>query len=177
MRSTALWMILAAGLAAGVAGCMSDSPDEYSMNAKDLPKPAKADWSLSDPFRCDDFPVLWEVAKIQAFKNGFRIDDDATTFKDRRIVSLWKTEPAVLKNEGKRYRRFVEFEEQKDTKSMWKVRVATVRQRNADIDDPLNPINAEWKPDEPERDDSDRVAFMIAAQFTDFGPSKEFEAK
>jgi hypothetical protein len=172
MRATAILL-----LAAGLAGCMTDSPDEYTFNAPGLPKPGKAEWSVSESFRCDDFPVLWEVAKSQASKNGYRIDDDATTFKDRRVVSSWKTEMAVMKNEGKRRRRFVEFEEQKGTKSMWKVRVATIRQRNADIDDPLNPLNAEWKKDEPDMDDSDRIAFMIQAQFTDFGPSKEFEGK
>jgi hypothetical protein len=173
MRSTALLLMLAAGL----AGCMTDSPDEYSPTAPDMPKPRNEEWSVSDPFRCDDFPVLWEVAKSQASKNGFRIDDDATTYKDRRIVSAWKIEMGVMKNEGKRFRRFVEFDEQKDLRSTWKVRVATVRQRNADTDDPLNPVNAEWKKDECERDDSDRIAFMIASQFTTFGPSKEFEAK
>src|SRR5690349_6053429 len=108
MRATSLLL-----LAAGLAGCMTDSPDEYPPTAKDLPTPRKADWSVSDAFRCDDFPVLWEVAKSQASKNGYRVDDDATTFKDRRVVTAWKTEMAVLKNEGKRRRRFIEFDEQK----------------------------------------------------------------
>jgi hypothetical protein len=173
MKATAILLLLAGAL----SGCMTDSPDEYTPNARDMPKPAKADWSVSEAFRCDDFPVLWEVAKSQASKNRFRVDDDATTYKDRRIVTAWVVEMGVMKNDGKRRRRFVEFDEQPGVKSMWKVRVATVRQRNVDIDDPLNPLNAEWKKDEPDMDDSDRVAFMIAAQFTTFGPSKEFEAK
>ncbi len=172
MKATAILL-----LGALLAGCMTDSPDEYTPNARDMPTPGKADWSVSEAFRCDDFPVLWEVAKGQASKNRFRVDDDATTYKDRRIVTAWRIEMGVMKNSGKRWRRFVEFDEQKGTKSMWKVRVATVQQRNVDIDDPLNPMNAEWKKDGADMDDSDRVAFMIAAQFSDFGPSKEFEAK
>jgi hypothetical protein len=173
MKTPAL-LLLAAGL---LAGCMTNSPDEYSPRAPDMPSPSAADWSVSESFRCDDFAVLWEVAKGQASKNGYRVDDDATTYKDRRIITSWKTEMAVMKNDGKRRRRFVEFEEQKGLKATWKVKVATMKQRNVDIDDPLNPMSAEWKKDDPDHDDSDRVAFMIGAQFTTFGPSKEFEAK
>jgi hypothetical protein len=164
-------------LAVFLAGCMTDSPDEYSLGAKDLPSPEEEEWSSSGEFRCEDFPVLWEVSKAQAAKNGFRIDDDATTFKERRIVTAWRVDMAVMKNDGKRRRRYVEFDEVKEKKNTWKVRVATVRQRNVDIDDPLNPINAEWKTDEADADDSDRVAYMIEAQFSVPGPSKEFEGK
>ncbi len=160
-----------------LAGCMANSPDEYSPTARDLPEPSKGDWSRSGDFRCEEFPVLWEVAKSQASKNGYRVDDDATTFKRRRIRTAWNVEMAVMKNEGKRRRRYVEFEEQKDVKHGWCVRVATVRQRNVDIDDPLNPMGAEWRKDDPDTDDSELVAYMIEAQFNVPGPSKEFERR
>lgn len=176
MRTTpsrALPLLLAAALA--VPGCLSFSPDDYFGAASDLPTPENAAWVRSESFRCDDFDVLWETCKIQIVKGGYSIDDDATTYKNRQIVTRWKVELGLSRSSGKRRRRFVRFEEVKEMKAGWKVGVATVQQQNVDIEDPLNPAAAKWRKDEPDTEDAETVAYMVMAQFRELGPSKEFE--
>ena len=166
---------LAAALALPLGACMANSPDEYSWPARDMPYPEG--WVESGAFPCGEFDLLWETAKVQACKAGHRIDDDATSYKRRRIVTVWKVEMAVRKSEGKRRRRFVDFVEQETPKGTWRVRVSTVRQRNVDIDDPLNPVSAEWRSDDPDTDDAERVAWMIESKFREFGPSPGFDGR
>lgn len=177
MRTTSLLLVLALGAGLPASGCLSFSHDDYWAAAADLPKPAKEGWITSAGFRVEDFDVLWETAKGQACKGGWRIDDDATTYSKRRIVTAWKTDLSISRGTGKRRRRFIEFEEEKDVKNGWLIHVNTVVQKNVDIDDPLNPAAAKWREDEPDTEDAERVAYMVGAQFREFGPSKEFEQK
>ncbi|MCK6480543.1 MAG: hypothetical protein HUU06_13655 [Planctomycetaceae bacterium] len=175
MKTARLALLLLASLLPAVPGCMSDSPDDYTFPASEMPEPEG--FVESGTFVCRDFAVLWETAKIQATKNGYYVDDDATSFKGRRVVTTWKLDLATLKNSGKRRRRFVEFREAPGVKDGWKVAVSTVVQRNADMDDPLNPARANWRSDEPDLNDAEKVAFLIEGQFKEFGPSREFEVK
>ena len=155
------------------AGCIDLASDSFNTEAKDVPKPEG--WVESEIFLCHDFDLLWETAKIQVVKNGYRIDDDATSNTRRRIVTAWKVDLAPSKGEGKRRRRFVEFREVKDAKDAWRVAVATVKQRNDDYDQPLNEAAAAWRSDPPDEEDARQVAYLIEARFSDYGPSKEFE--
>jgi hypothetical protein len=159
------------------SGCINPGSDDYALPAREIP--SAEGWVVSEPFPCTDFDVLWETAKAHACRigRGWRIDDDHTTYSKKRIVTAWNIELGMHRNDGRRRRRFVEFEEVKDPKGFWKVRVATVRQRNADIDDPSNPANAEWKADAPDLEDAEMVAFRIESQFRAFGPSREFELR
>ncbi len=159
-------------LAATGAGC-AWVPGDYTSSGKDMPEPES--WLESEIFLCHDLELLWETAKIQAAKNGFRIDDDATSFTRRRVVTTWKNDLATAQSEGKRRRRFVEFREIKDAKDAWKVRVCTALQRNVDLDSPLDPASADWRQDAPDEEDAERLAFLIESQFRDYGPSKESE--
>jgi hypothetical protein len=52
-----------------------------------------------------------------------------------------------------------------------------VKQRNVDIDDPLNPVSAEWRTDAPDVEDAEIVAWRIESEFRSMGPSKEFEMR
>jgi len=167
-------LLLALG-ALGGTGCLSDSPDDFGFGAKDLPNPGG--WMESGDFVCRDFGVLWEVSKTQAVLNGFRLDDDATSDRRRQIVTRWKLDLATAKYSGFRRRRFLEFLPRKEPKDAWKVRVATVVQRNADMDDPLNPAKAEWRNAAPDLEDAERIAYIIETQFREPGPSKEFEIR
>lgn len=169
--------LLAALLAAPglLPGCMTDSPDDYSFPASNNPDPEG--WVESGTFICRDFELLWETAKIHAVRGGYRIDDDATSLRSRRIVTTWKVDLATTKNAGHRKRRFVAFSEDASVQDGWKARVATVRQRNVDMDEPLNPMRAEWRSHDPDLEDAERVAYMIESQFRDYGPSKEFEVR
>jgi len=162
-------------LAASASSCLSDSADEFSFPAKDNPSPEG--WVSSGSFIAPDFDVLWETAKNQACRGKYRIDDDATSYKSKHIITTWKLDLSTSRNDGKRRRRYVDFIPQKDVKNGWKVRVSTVRQRNVDLDQPLNPGNAEWRPDEPDVEDAEMVAWNIETSFRELGPSREFEMK
>lgn len=157
-------------LAASAAGCVTGPWDSLA-SGKDLPDPGN--WVDSEIFLCHDFDLLWETAKIQAAKNGYRIDDDATSYARRRVVTAWKNDLASSQSEGKRRRRFVEFREVKDAKDAWKVRVSTVRQCNIDLENPLDPTSADWRKDGEDDEDAERVAYLIESQFRDYGPSRE----
>ena len=172
-RRVALCALLLCAAPAG--GCVDLASDSFTTEAKDVPKPEG--WVTSDAFICRDFDLLWETAKIQVVKNGYRIDDDATSNTHRRIVTAWKVELAPSKGDGKRRRRFVDFEQVKDVKDGWKVKVATVRQRNETFEQPLNEASAEWRSDAPDEDDAGQVAYLIEARFTEYQPSKEFEVR
>jgi len=173
MRALATALLAAGALAP--AGCMTDSPDDYSLPASDMPSPSG--WVQGQPFPCTDFDVLWETAKIHAVRGGYRIDDDATSQTRRRIVTTWKVELSVRRGDGRRTRRFVEVEPVAGEKDQWRARVATVVQRNVDLDSPLDPANAEWRKSDPDPDDAGQVLWMLEARFRDFGPSKDFEIK
>jgi len=165
-------LLLAAALAA-LPGCMSDSPDDYGLRASDMPAPKG--WVTGEPFLCHDFDVLWESAKIQVVKGGYRIDDDATSQSLKRIVTTWKVDLSIRRNDGRRTRRFLELKPEEKEKNAWRARVATVVQKNVDLDEPLNPANAEWRSSDPDGDDAGRVLWMLEAQFREFGPSKELD--
>ncbi len=177
MRKTALLVVLGLGALLPAAGCLSMSHDDYFAAAPDLPDPGKDGWITNGGLRCDDFDVLWEVARNRTAKNGWRIDDEATNYEKKRIVTSWRLDLGLARGSGKRRRRFVDFEEDKDAKGAWKVHACTVVQRNVDIDDPLNPMSAKWRADDMDIDDASRVAYVIASQFREFGPSKEFERR
>ncbi len=167
--------LLLAALLLAAPGCMTDSPDDYGFSAPEMPSPES--FVESGTFVCRDFDLLWEVAKVQVCKGEYRIDDDATSLKRRRVVTNWKLDLGYVKNSGKRRRRFVEFREAEGIKEGWKVAVATVVQRNADMDDPLNPSRADWRKEGSDDEDAERIGFMIESQFRDFGPSPEFEVR
>jgi hypothetical protein len=164
---------LLAALALAAPGCLSDSPDDYGLRAGDMPSPEG--WVAGEPFLCHDFDVLWETAKIQAVRGGYRIDDDATTQSLRRVVTAWKTDLSIRRSDGRRTRRFIELRPEEGQKNAWRARVATVVQRNVDLDDPLNPANAEWRSADPDADDAERVLWLLEARFREFGPSKELD--
>jgi hypothetical protein len=74
-------------------------------------------------------------------------------------------------------RRYVEILPEEGKKDIWRVRVSTVIQRNADLTDPLNPAKAEWRRAGPDPEDAERVVYLIESEFRDFGPSPEFEMR
>jgi hypothetical protein len=161
-------LLLAAAL--GLPGCMSDSPDDYGLRASEMPSPKG--WVTGEPFLCHDFDVLWETAKIQAVKGGYRIDDDATSQSMKRVVTSWKVDLSIRRNDGRRTRRFLELQAVEGEKNTWRARVCTVLQKNVDLDDPLNPANAEWRNGDPDGLDAEQVLWMLEARFREFGPSK-----
>ena len=173
MRAHAAAVLLA--VAAAAAGCLSDSPDDWSFPASDNPGPAG--WVQGEPFPCSDFEVLWETSKIHLQRGGYRIDDDGTSQSRRRMGTTWKIELAPRKGDGRRTRRFAEFEPVQGETNQWRARVSTVVQVNMDLDNPLDATRAEWRKADPDVDDAERVLWTIEARFREFGPSKDFEIK
>jgi len=160
----------AAALAVAAAGCQA-----LGGSAPDLPAPAG--WVRSDPFEASDVLLVWEACKSRAARDGFRIDDDATTFRGRRVVTLWNTQLATTGNEGRRRRRFVEILDEEGRAGWYRVQAAVVVQRNEDVDDPLNPVSAKWREEAPDLEEAERLSYVIAARFRDYGPSREFEER
>jgi hypothetical protein len=170
MKKAALWMGLAVcAVAPALSGCQS----VLGMDAPDLPDPEG--WVESRQFECFDEALLWETCKNLAQRNGYRIDDDATKYKEQLVVTTWKVQLAITRNDGKRRRRYVEMVKVPNRKAGWKVRCAVVKQKNEDIEDPLNPLMARWRTDVPDVEQAKRLAYLIENRFREPGPSPEFE--
>ena len=119
----------------------------------------------------------WIRAHCLTQRGGYRIDDDGTSQSRRRMGTTWKIELAPRKGDGRRTRRFAEFEPVQGETNQWRARVSTVVQVNMDLDNPLDATRAEWRKADPDVDDAERVLWTIEARFREFGPSKDFEIK
>jgi hypothetical protein len=75
------------------------------------------------------------------------------------MVTKWNTIMAMLRFDGVRRRAHLEFVPVAD--SRWIVRCAVIKQRNADIDDPTNPVMAQWEDAGPDPGRTGRLLYRI----------------
>jgi hypothetical protein len=173
---TAPARLLASVLALGVASVAAPACQSvFGKSAPDAPSPDG--WVDSEPFKCLDEELLWELAKGAVARNGYRIDDDLTTWKGRRIVTAWYLDLSHRFDRGTRRRRFLEIVADKKKPGWYTARAAIVVQTNAEIADPLNPAEAKWRDAEPDTEEAERIAFTLASRFREGGPSEEFESR
>ena len=92
-----------------------------------------------------EFEQLWDRTKEVMAEQGYRSDPQLTRRAEKEIVSLWQTQLAPSRFDGKRRRvhvRFVEME-----KGEWRADVWIEQDRNTEIGAPLNPFAADWEVD------------------------------
>lgn len=107
--------------------------------------PEDTEWLRGQPFSAPSFDVVWQRAQEVLAGEGYRPDEVLTSVSTGEIVTTWITRVAPTRYEGKRRRAHLRIEPVGETQ--WRVAVAVIRQRNADIDDPKNPLSAQWEAD------------------------------
>ena len=125
--------------------------------------PEDEEWRRGQPFSAPSFGEVWQRAKDVLANEGYQVDEELTSAKQGEIVSLWVMRMAPTRYEGKRRRVHVRIEPVGETQ--WRAAVAVLRQRNADIDDPKNPLAAQWEADGIDQSRSDLVLWKVENPF------------
>jgi hypothetical protein len=167
--------VAALALALLAAGAAPACQSLLGRSAPEVPNPVE--WAESEPFRCLDEEVLWEVSKGVLARQGFRIDDDLTTWKGRRIVTAWDVQLSMRYQQGMRRRRFLELRADRAKPGWYTVRASVTAQKNEEVSDPLNPAAAQWRDAPADAEESERLAYTVASKFRDQGASPEFESR
>lgn len=116
--------------------------------------PKAAEWLRGEPFTAPSFDSIWERATDVLMGEGYRIDESGTSASRGEIRTGWVTHLAPTRYQGKRRRVWVRIEPVQSSgggtaadAKQWRIAVVALRQRNADIDDPSNPVSAQWEAD------------------------------
>lgn len=155
-----------AGAATIVAGCLLTAGCKT-----DNAPPDDDDYRLGESIFVPEFDTLWERAKVTVMTEGWAVDEEETRFSERLIASNWAVRLAPARFEGNRTRAWVAFEEEDPTH--WRVRVAVQRQRNKDIEDPLNLMTAQWEDQPMDEDRAMVLLWKIEAAFRTPGMQEE----
>lgn len=151
---------LVLALAAGAASCgdhvlLRTDPEAQA--------PDRGEWAETEPLEVPSFPVLWEQTLAALDDLGYSADDRLTDFAKREIVTRWVTRLAPTRYEGKRVRAHVQLVEAPEGK--WVVRAAVLRQENADLRDPMNPVRAQWERQGVDAARAARILFQVRIAF------------
>lgn len=160
----ASWLLpalLSAALAAGgceTTGLFAGDPEDATPDA--------SEWASSVELRAPGVDTVWERLRLVVAGEGYRVDEKKTSFEKRSLVTEWRAQYAPARFEGKRRRIHAEVVEV--SPKAWIVKIARITQRNADIDDSMNPVKAEWE-DDPKSDAAagELLAWKIGAAFAE----------
>jgi hypothetical protein len=136
----ALVLVLPALAALGLAsGCETTEIFQGDPNEA---TPSAGDMQVTEPLAADSVEDVWDRAKATLDLMGFAIDEERTHYEDREIVTKWMTHLSPFRFEGYRRRAHVKIE---PSGQKWVVKSAVLLQRNADIDNPQSPAQAQWE--------------------------------
>ena len=131
--------------------------------------PSDGEWQETEPLAATSFDLLWQRTRATLEDLDYQIDDNRTHVDDRVIVTKWNTIMAMLRFDGVRRRAHVEFVPAEDGR--WVIRCAVIKQRNADIDDPTNPVMAQWEDAGPDPGRTGRLLYRLRGGLMD-APAK-----
>lgn len=159
MRVTAL--ILALSLGAALPACkafplIAGNPDEAA--------PEDRDWQETEPLPAPSYDALWERCRVTLQAMDYSIDDSRSKFAEKRLVTRWQLRLAPTRLAGSRRCVYVDFVPAGDR---WVVRAAVVRQKNADIRDPSNPVLAKWEDDGTDMGRTGLILYQLRAAVLD----------
>ncbi|MCE9634433.1 MAG: hypothetical protein K8T90_01905 [Planctomycetes bacterium] len=153
---------LLAFVLAGPMFCMGCETTELFNGDPDAVTPPEAVWQETETFAVPSVDLLWERAIATMESDGYDVDTSRTKYADRKIVSNWVTHLGTARFQGIRRRAHITLV---PTGRQWAVRVAVIKQWNADIDDPMNPAEAQWEKTELDVSRTARLLYGIRAGF------------
>jgi hypothetical protein len=112
--------------------------------------------------------VLWPILIQEVERAGFIIDRDRTSRLTGEFETRWKMELAPYRYEGRRKKVLGVAREMPVGSKTFTVRLTTWTQRNADIEDPMDPSRAIWQDLEPDQAITDELLYRIRGHFPDF---------
>jgi hypothetical protein len=120
-----------------------------------------------------DMQVLWPIVMEEIDRTGFQLDRDNTSMTTGEFESRWRMELAPFRFEGRRKRIVGVAREVPVGSGRFNVRLTVWTQRNADIEDPMDPSKAIWQDVEPDTATTDDLLYRIRKHFPDFRGSAE----
>lgn len=157
-RVLAAALLVLSPLLAG-AGCETT---ELFRGDPDAVVPPDEVWQETEPFTVPSADLLWERAIATIEGEGYTVDASRTRFDKREIVSNWVSLLGTTRFQGIRRRAHVTLV---PSGRQWVVRLAVIKQWNADIDDPMNPAEAQWEKTELDVTRTARLLYQIRAGF------------
>jgi hypothetical protein len=118
----------------------------------------------------DDFDTLWDVTKHTLEKKGYVLDRDETDHAGRYMETRWRENLAAFRYQGRRDRVLVKFVTVGDDPSgKLGIEVRVHQQRNENLENPLETIEAEWADMEPDSVKAEEILFLVKNFFRDYG--------
>jgi hypothetical protein len=160
LRRRAVTGLLAGLLAAGLPAC----GDHVLLRSDpETQEPERDAWQATEPLEVPSLAILWDHALAALDELGYTTDDRATDFAKREIVTRWVTRLAPTRYEGKRHRAHVRLVEADGGR--WIAQAAVLRQENADLRNPMNPVQAQWERQGSDPGRAGRILFQIRIAF------------
>ena len=139
----------------------------------ELPKgtpPEKSDMAASRELDALGREILWEVIKVEVSRFGFDIDAEVSSEAAGTFETHWINELQPFRYEGRRKKLKGVFEESPDRPGKFRVLLVTWMQRNADMEEPLNPAKAIWQNVDPDMGTTGRILKAIERHFREPDP-------
>lgn len=159
MRTSPWLAVLIVVLAGSAAGCETTKLFQGDPGSQ---VPERRDWQETEPLEVPSVDVLWERARAVLEYEGYALDEEATRYDRHEMVTQWVVRLAPGRLDGIRRRVHLAFV---PSGTRWVVRAAVLRQRNADIDDPTNPAQAQWERTDPDASRTGTLIWKIRAAF------------
>jgi len=141
------------------------------LSACELPseeRPEEKDMFAIHGLKVGGQEVLWEVVILEVQRSGFRIDQNATNKATGEVETRWRLELAPFRYEGHRRKILGVIREQPEGSGKYSVLLTVWMQRNADIENPMDPSQAIWQDTEPDKATVDDLLYRIKRHFPDF---------
>ncbi|MEN8151393.1 MAG: hypothetical protein ABFS86_16370 [Planctomycetota bacterium] len=133
-------------------------------------RPEEADMFALSGLEAIDMEVLWPVLiqELEKTETGYIIDRDKTSRVTGEFETRWKMELAPYRYEGRRRKILGVAREMPEGSKQFTVRLTIWQQRNADIEDPMDPSRAIWQDVDPDKATVDLLFYRIKQHFPDF---------
>jgi hypothetical protein len=138
----------------------------------DQERPEEGDMFAINGLKVIDQEVLWEIVILEVSRSGFQIDRNLTNKNTGEIETKWRMELAPFRYEGRRRKILGVIREQPEGSGTFSVRLTVWTQRNADIENPMDPGKAIWQDTQPDKSTVDDLMYRIQGHFPDFEPKK-----
>lgn len=129
MKSLRLLSVVALALAA--MGCQSGSkPDTRGIRSDGFPAPSRE--------------AVWEAAQQAMVEQRYIPDSDASSRSTGVVASRWRNSLTSFSREGFREKATIRVLPLQGRPGYFRTETNVTRQENEDVDDPSNPMKAEW---------------------------------
>lgn len=128
-------------------------------------RPEPDEMMASSALAAEDMRVVWEIVAMELGQNGYPLDQDASSPGRGTFESHWQVSPAPFRFDGRRKKVVGQIEEVKGSPDRFRVLLSTWVERNADLDNPMDPSRATWQTIEPDDDTTARLLYRIQRHF------------